>query len=227
MPVSSSDIQVEVDDIENKQNDTNSEQSPSRSSSSSDLISLSSDDSDLAVINAPVFSEFSWLNMNTIYNSYINPTREFLDQSGITHNAQEASNQILEGGRVVAIQVATATLAIASNVIQFSFQLIQGGITNFGNQVYPHLMTFLENVIDGSNGTDSTNPSSSTTNLSISDQMQANPMNTPTTGDVHFTSSHTGQEENLYANQLSAGDRPVEIIDGSGEAAIRKNDLIV
>lgn len=166
--------------------------------------------------------------MNTIYNNYINPTREFLDQSGITHNTQEAGNQILEGGRVVAIQVASATLAIATNVIQFSFQLLQGGITNFGNQLYPHLIAFLETVIDGSNTSTSPNASSnSTTNLSISDQMQPNPMNQSTTGDVHYTSSQTGQEENLYANQLSTVDRSVEIVDGTVDTEIRREEPVV
>ena len=88
------------------------------------------------------------------------------------------------------------TVSLATNIFSISGQVLQHGLAATGNQLYPHLVQFMENVIDGDQ------PQRLITNP------VANPPNSSeTTGDIHFTQSLQHTEENIHL------DKPVIVTD--------------
>lgn len=118
------------------------------------------------------------------------PTRQYLDESGISANTAAAANLILVSGRHVAYNVATASYAIATGIFSLGGTLLQQGLTATGQQLYPHLVSFMENVIDGGN----VQPSpQQITDSNTSTRLEN------TTGDIHYTSSTLTKEENIFS----------------------------
>jgi hypothetical protein len=189
--------------------------SMSKGSSSSDLVSLSSEDSDVAVLNAPVLSEVTPY-FDRWYSRYVQPTREYLDSSGITATSTAAANVVLENGRVLLYNVATTTYSLATNLFSISGQILRNGLVATGNQLYPHFVDFMGNVIDGErrhitnqptiNPTTplATNPP---TELSVDEIESSIPKDQPVeqeriTRDIHYTLSTQQPEENVHANSI-------------------------
>jgi hypothetical protein len=188
----------------------------SKGSSSSDLVSLSSEDSDVAVLNAPVLSEVTPY-FERLYSRYVQPTREYLDSSGITATSTAAANVVLENGRVLLYNVATRTYSLATNLFSISGQILRNGLVATGNQLYPHFVDFMGNVIDGerrhiTNQPTNNNPTTPlATNappeLSVDEIESSIPKDQPVeqeriTGDIHYTPSTQQPEENVHAKNM-------------------------
>lgn len=60
-----------------------------------------------------------------------------------------ATNVLLTGSRVILLNVASTTYSLATNAFNIGGQLLNEGLVATGNQLYPHLVTFMENIIDG------------------------------------------------------------------------------
>ena len=104
---------------------------------------------------------------------------------------------MLVGGRYLVYNVATATYSIATGIFSIGGTLVQQGLSATGQQLYPQLVNFMENIIDGGNDS----PSRQIANVHIETKESEQK-----TGDIHYTPSTQAKEENVFNTQRSVAE---------------------
>lgn len=129
------------------------EENDENEASSDDLESLSSDDSDVEVINAPLFSEFpGWLSTRLQYiwgsvERYMN-NNSSATSSGTADPLLSTFSSSIQSAVYSAVQsVYHVSAVVLTHSGRITFQLSSEAFS----RVYPHLARFMESVIDTEN----------------------------------------------------------------------------
>lgn len=123
--------------------------SASRASSSSDLESLSSEDSDVAVINAPVLSELpSWLQPEALYGRLVAPVHDYLTRHGVISGAAAVGDYVGQRGYELGGVIGERSLALAQQGgVVVGTALVQWTVLTW-DTLQPYIIHFMETVID-------------------------------------------------------------------------------
>jgi hypothetical protein len=118
---------------------------------------------------------------------------------------------VVSVGGVVLYNVATTTYSLAWNAVSLGGQLLQNGVVATGNSLYPHLISFMENIIDGDNVPRIIQAVEGPTMLQVDNEAKDNKDVTP---DVIFTDSTVIQHQDNVTVSL---DSELKVDDSSKE----------
>lgn len=143
---------VEFDPEAASYDNNSGSRSVSRSNSSSEMESLSSEDSDVAAIKAPLFSDLPpWLTWSFYNDRYFTPMHDYLEERGVTAAVSAGASRTLQVGGSTLSFIAHQTwlLAMQTAIIggEYSYVLATG----IFERLRPHLVEFMEQVVDRDN----------------------------------------------------------------------------